>query len=77
MNLYRSSCDYEFSADETALLVLTIDTNYLPDNEFGVPFAKAQYLQRKYLEMKYEAKQKTIKNRFKYLKKMIEEDFKE
>ena len=38
--------------------------------------AKAQYLQRKYLEMKYEAKQKTIKNRFKYLKKMIEEDFK-
>ena len=77
MNLYRSSCDYEFSADETALLVLTIDANYLPDNEFGVPFAKAQYLQRKYLEMKYEAKQKTIKNRFKYLKKMIEEDFKE
>ena len=76
MNLYRSSCDYEFSADETALLVLTIDANYLPDNEFGVPFAKAQYLQRKYLEMKYEAKQKTIKNRFKYLKKMIEEDFK-
>ena len=77
MNLYRSSCDYEFSVDETALLVLTIDANYLPDNEFGVPFAKAQYLQRKYLEMKYEAKQKTIKSRFKYLKKMIEEDFKE
>lgn len=75
MGLYRASCDDEFSADETALLVLNIDANQLPENQFGVPVAKAQYLQRKYLEMKYEAKQRPIKNRFKYLLKMIEKDF--
>ena len=75
MGLYRASCDDEFSADETALLVLNIDANQLPENQFGVPVAKAQYLQRKYLEMKYEAKQRPIKNRFKYLLKMIVKDF--
>lgn len=75
MGLYRASCDNEFSADETALLIMSIDANQLPENQFGVPVAKAQYLQRKYLEMKYEAKQRPIKNRFKYLLKMIVKDF--
>ena len=75
MGLYRASCDDEFSADETALLILSIDENQLPENQFGVPVAKARYLQRKYLELKYEAKQKPIKNRFKYLLKMVEKDF--
>ena len=75
MGLYRASCDDEFSADETALLILRIDENQLPENQFGVPVAKARYLQRKYLELKYEAKQKPIKNRFKYLLKMVEKDF--
>lgn len=75
MGLYRASCDNEFSADETALLIMSIDANQLPENQFGVPVAKAQYLQRKYFEMKYEAKQRPIKNRFKYLLKMIVKDF--
>lgn len=75
MGLYRASCDNEFSADETALLIMSINANQLPENQFGVPVAKAQYLQRKYLEMKYEAKQRPIKNRFKYLLKMIVKDF--
>ena len=75
MGLYRASCDDEFSADETALLILSIDENQLPENQFGVPVAKARYLQRKYLELKYEAKQNPIKNRFKYLLKMVETDF--
>ncbi len=77
IDLYRSACNNEFSELETSLLVSYIDKKQLPDDVNGVPCAIYNYLGQKYLELKYISQYNPIKNRFKYLCKMIKSDFKE
>lgn len=75
--LYSSACNDEFNSDEIGLLSVIIRPELLPDNQFGNSGAIYKYLMRKYLEMNCESQHTEIKNRFKYLKKMIEKDFEE
>ena len=75
--LYSSACNDEFNSDEIGLLSVIIRPEMLPDNQFGNSGAIYKYLLRKYLEMNCESQHTEIKNRFKYLKKMIEKDFEE
>lgn len=75
--LYSSACNDEFNSDEIGLLSVIIRPELLPDNQFGNSGAIYKYLLRKYLEMNCESQHTEIKNRFKYLKKMIEKDFEE
>lgn len=75
--LYSSACNDEFNSDEIGLLSVIIRPELLPDNQFGNSGAIYKYLMRKYLEMNCESQHTEIKNRFKYLKKMIEKDFDE
>lgn len=73
--LYSSAFNDEFTKEEVALLSLCVNADKLPDDKFGVSSAIYKYLCKKYFELNYQTKHKTIKNRFKYLKKMIEADF--
>ena len=77
LELYSSACNDEFTNDEIALLSVIIRPELLPDNQLGNSGAIYKYLLRKYLEMNCESQHTEIKNRFKYLKKMIEKDFAE
>lgn len=77
MTLYLSALNNEFSKLETSILVGIIDTKQLPDDVYGVSSAIYKYLGQKYLELKYQEQFRQIKNRFKYLKRMIEADFEE
>ena len=77
LELYSSACNDEFTNDEIALLSVIIRPELLPDNQLGNSGAIYKYLLRKYLEMNCESQHTEIKNRFKYLKKMIEKDFEE
>ena len=75
--LYSSACNDEFTEDEIGLLSVIVRPEMLPINQFGNSGAIYKYLLRKYLEMNCESQHTEIKNRFKYLKKMIEKDFEE
>lgn len=77
LELYSSACNDEFTNDEIALLSVIIRPELLPTDQFGNSGAIYKYLLRKYLEMNCESQHTEIKNRFKYLKKMIEKDFEE
>lgn len=77
LELYSSACNDEFTEDEIALLSVIIRPEVLPIDQLGNSGAIYKYLLRKYLEMNCESQHTEIKNRFKYLKKMIEKDFAE
>ena len=77
LELYSSACNDEFTNDEIALLSVIIRPEMLPTDQLGNSGAIYKYLLRKYLEMNCESQHTEIKNRFKYLKKMIEKDFAE
>lgn len=72
--LYSSACNDEFTKEEITLLSVIIRPELLPADQFGNSGAVYKYLLRKYIEMNCESQYTEIKNRFKYLKKMIEKD---
>ena len=72
LSLYSSACNDEFTKEEITLLSVIIQPELLPPDQFGNSGAIYKYLLRKYIEMNCESQYKEIKNRFRYLKKMIE-----
>ena len=75
LSFLAEACNDEFTEDEMFILSVSIKKEYLPPNILGMKGAKYEYLAKKYAELNYQAKQKTINNRFKYFKKMLENDF--
>lgn len=83
MDFYRDACcrqgteEPEFSVEETEVLLsvlCTVPEDKLPPNNDGLEFQRYTYLHQKYAAMCAYAAKKPIKNRFAYLKKIIEKD---
>jgi hypothetical protein len=82
MDFYRDACrlgtqDPEFSAEQIEVLlsiIYTLPDNKLPSNDMGIEFRRYDYIHQKYALMCAYAAKNPIKNRFSYLKKIIEKD---
>lgn len=68
------ACDGTFSYEEMELIFNIISTMEIPEHKDGVQFARFHYLSAKYAALKLETKNRTINNKFKYFKAMIEND---
>lgn len=68
------ACDGVFSYEEMELIFNIISTMEIPEHKDGIQFARFHYLSAKYAALKLEAKNRTINNKFKYFKAMIEND---
>lgn len=68
------ACDGVFSYEEMELIFNIISTMEIPEHKDGIQFARFHYLSAKYVALKLEAKNRTINNKFKYFKAMIEND---
>ena len=68
------ACDGTFSYEEMELIFNIISTMEIPEHKDGIQFARFHYLSAKYAALKLEAKNRTINNKFKYFKAMIEND---
>ena len=68
------ACDDEFSQDQINELLQIIVCKDIPEHLHGIWPARFHYLSQKYAILKHYASIKKIPNRFKYLKKIIEND---
>jgi len=68
------ACADEFSREQINELLQTILCKKLPEHENGIWFARYHYLAQKYAVLKHYASTKKIPNRFRYLKKIIENE---
>lgn len=68
------SVDNSFTVLEMKLILATISNMDIPPSQFGREIAQFDYLHKKYLQLQITEQQTTIKNRFGYFLKMIEND---
>jgi len=68
------ACADEFSREQINELLQIILCKTLPEHENGIWFARYHYLAQKYAILKHYASLKKIPNRFRYLKKIIENE---
>ena len=73
ISFLSEACDNEFSTAQTTLLHSLI-VDVLPYSGNQYQFDMYHYLKRKYNELNWRAEQQQIKNRFAYIKKIIEVD---
>lgn len=71
------ACDGTFSDEEIGVLSAIIDQLQLPSHPNGVACARYDYLGQRYKMLKLQESRKPVRDRFRYLKKIIEKDFKE
>lgn len=82
MDFYKSACSLaenepECSTEEIEVLlsiIYTLPESKLPPNDMGIEFQRYDYIHQKYALMCAYAAKNPIKNRFAYLKKIIEKD---
>ena len=82
MDFYKSACrlaenEPECSTEEIEVLlsiIYTLPESKLPPNDMGIEFQRYDYIHQKYALMCAYAAKNPIKNRFAYLKKIIEKD---
>lgn len=68
------SVDNSFTTLQMKLILATISNMDIPPSQFGREIAQFDYLHKKYLQLQITEQQTTIKNRFSYFLKMIEND---
>jgi len=68
------ACADEFGREQVNELLQIILCKKLPEHENGIWFARYHYLAQKYAILKHYASIKKIPNRFRYLKKIIENE---
>jgi plasmid replication initiation protein len=68
------ACDGAFNYTEMQLILTIISDMSLPEHKNGIQFARFHYLSAKYAALKLEMKNRTINNKFKYFKAMLEND---
>jgi plasmid replication initiation protein len=74
LDFLAGACDGEFSLEEIDELLQIIVCKCLPKHEYGIWTARFHYLTQKYAVLKHYASIKKIPNRFRYLKKIIENE---
>jgi len=74
LTFLAEACDDEFSQEQINELLQNIVLKNLPEHEHGELFAQYYYLKQKYAVLKHYASIKKIPNRFRYIKKIIEND---
>lgn len=68
------SVDNSFTTLQMKLILATISNMDIPPSQFGREVAQFDFLRKKYLQLQITEQQTTIKNRFSYFLKMIEND---
>jgi len=74
LDFLNGACDNEFSREQINELLQTIICKKIPEHEHGIWVARYHYLAQKYAVLKNYASTKKIPNRFRYLKKIIENE---
>lgn len=74
LQLYASACNNEFSAAEMEIIAALLASMTGLEHPDGVAIARYHYLAKKYKSLCLAAEKHSIKHRFEYLKKMIEND---
>ena len=66
-------CDDTFSKEQMEVLSAIIDQLKLPPHPYGIDCARYDYLKHCYKMLKLQEATKTVKDRFRYLKKIVEQ----